>query len=190
MTKVKIRILLIVLIAGLSSCEGDISLGYEWTGMTSENANNTSEFPQADNSGNIPASVFAIKLHMQTVELYRNGRYLDTETPPRNENSLDSLIITSDQDFNATLTAGSNLTGLFTILNDNYFYTLPADGSEGYFITKIYADDFYDKPIVDEIDILLMDAPTNPGPHTFTIKMILKDSTELDHSTSPVLLSL
>lgn len=172
----------------LSSCEGDYIIRYHWEGMTAHNANNLDKYPVDDISDSIAAATYVIKLKMNTVETYRQGRYLDSETPPTNTNSLDSLIITSSENFNASHPAGTNLTAYFNILNGNYFYTLPADGSEGYYITNVYSSDFKNTPNVEEIDLLLMELPEAVSSHVFTVTFILEDSTIFTQSTNLVTL--
>ena len=170
------------------SCEGDYHVGYEWVGMTAHKSDNSDVWPVISTADSLPAATFGLKLEMDVEELYIDGRYPDSETPPINENSLDSLIITSSTGFDPEHPAGTNLTDLFIILNDNYLQTLPADGSEGYFITRIYATDFTDQYLVDEIDLLLMKEPDSAGSHKFYITFILQNGVFFTDSTETVFL--
>ncbi len=174
------------LIALLCACEGDYSISYEWRGMNVYNADNSSKLPTIYSGDSLKAATYCIKLDMNTVELSREGRYLDTETPPRNINRLDSLIITSTADFTVDYPAGTNLTPFFRILNASYFKTLAADGSEGYDITNIYSNKFYDEPNVKEINLLLMKLPELGNTHLFTVTAILRDSTLFSETTNPI----
>lgn len=182
MKKAIVSTLLILLV----SCEGDFSIEYEWLGMTAHNASNVSEYPQISLEDSIPKSIFCLYLNMETVELSRKGRYLDSETPPVNINPLDSLIITSNEDFDLVHPAGTNLAGFFEILNGNYFFTIPADGSEGFHIANNHAHNYEDSPNVEEIELLLIEGPNLNSTHTFTIIFMLEDGTSFYSTTDPI----
>lgn len=179
---------LIFLLVCIVSCEGDYDVYFEWLGMKAYNAENSNKWPVKDDSDSISMSVYAIKLEMDVRETIKSGRYPDAETYPTNLNKLDSLIIISDYDFDISHPAGTNLTDYFIILNDNYLRSLPANGSRGYFITKIYADDFNDQYTVDEIDLLLIEKPQFPSRHQFHIEFRLSDGTILKDATKPIYL--
>ncbi|NOQ71115.1 MAG: hypothetical protein GQ574_03875 [Crocinitomix sp.] len=183
------KILLIIpIIICIISCEGDYDVSYEWIGLKAHNADNSNMWPVKSSADSMSMSTFAIKLVLDADEISRSGRYPDTETPPINANPLDSLVITSDFDFDVSHPAGTNLTDLFVILNDNYFRSLPANGSEGYFITKIYANDFNDQYNVDEIDLLLINNPDFPSFQQFHIYFRLSDGTVFKDSTEIIYL--
>lgn len=170
----------------LVACEGDYDISYEWRDMAAYNADNSTKQPSLYSGDSLPAAIYCIKLDMHTVELSRKGRYLDTETPPSNSNRLDSLIIESTADFDIDHPAGTNLTRFFRILNGSYFKTLAADGSEGYDITNIYSDKFYDEPNVKEINLLLLGSIALGNTHSFTITTILRDGTTYISTTTPI----
>lgn len=170
----------------LSSCEGDIQLDFQWTAMEISNADNSTLYPEATSADSLLASVYAIQLNMTSEEIAQSGRYLDTETPPRNLNRLDSLIITSTGDFDEAHLAGSNLTGLFYFLLGDYFNTVPADGSEGYNLSNVRSSNFFDDPMVENMDLILDAQPTLDRDHQFTVEWILSDSTIFLDVTAPI----
>ncbi len=172
----------------LISCEGDILLTYEWIGMEASNADTNEEYPEVNGSDSIPADNYTIKLKMNSKEISKSGRYYDTETPPRNMNALDSLMITSNSDFDEEHLLGTNLSDLFYFLIGNYFHTLPADGSEGTGITNVYSKGFEDDPMVENIDLVLDKAPTLGQIHQFKVTWILKDGTTFTDETSEITL--
>ncbi|MDX2360324.1 MAG: DUF5034 domain-containing protein [Crocinitomicaceae bacterium] len=180
----KTCVFLISLCFFLISCEGDYDIGYEWVGMEAYNADNYTSHPEISLSDSIAKEVYVLRLDMITVELYRNGRYLDTETPPTNVNSLEKLVITSNTDFDASHIVGAELNDLFTIFNESYFHTLPADGSEGYYITNVHSPNFYDEPNPTHIDLILNTPPTSTGLRTFYVECTLRDGTVYQDSTT------
>jgi hypothetical protein len=179
----KYSLLIFPIIILFSSCEGDYDVKYEWIGMNVHNADNSYYWPMKTEEDSISMTTYAIKLEMEVFEISKSGRYPDTETPPININQLDSLVITSDMDFDVLHPAGTNLTDVFVILNDNYSRTLPSDGSKGYNITKIYADDYNEQYNVDEIDLLLIKETKVPGYHKFHLKFMLSDGTVFKDAT-------
>jgi hypothetical protein len=170
----------------LFACEGDIDLSFKWNGMTPYNASNTTEFPEIFEGDSIEANLYCIQLDMHAEETYREGRYLDTERPPSNGTELEELIITSDVDFNDTLAAGTNLTSAFRILNGSYFFTLPADGSEGYDISNIYSHTFRESPVVEVINLLLIHPPTLGQTYTFEVTCTLEGDYVYSGTTNPI----
>ncbi len=169
-----------------SNCEGDYFIEYEWLGMRVHHGDNSTRYPTISLEDSLYATNYVLILELNTIELSRKGRYADPETSPRNMNPLDSLSITSAYDFDETHPAGTNLSDLFFILNDNYFYTLPADGSKGYYITAIYAEDFEKEPVPSEIDLLLAASPTLSQFQRFKVEMILSNGVTYTDSTSTI----
>lgn len=168
----------------LLGCEGDYYIDYEWTGVNVLLTQNNGPYSEVTEADSISADVFGIQLNMTAVELSRSkGRYLDTEAPPTNINPLDSLIIRSLSDFDSAHKAGSNLSDLFYIINGNYLQTIPADGSEGYFVTNIYSPIFYDTPLVETIQLQLISRPDLNKNQQFIVEMILEDSTSFIDTT-------
>ncbi len=181
-------VFIVFIISIFTSCEGDYDIRYEWRGMTAHNADNSTFIPSLNTSDSIKASTYVLRLEMNTVELSREGRYLDEETPPVNINPLDSLNIRSSFDFDSTYLAGENLSDHFLILNGSYFHTIPANGSEGYPLTNVYSRDFEKIPNVKTIDLLLTSTPTLSRNHLFIVEFILNDGTTFLDTTSAVTL--
>lgn len=178
------NLLFILLTCFLIACEGDYSITYRWNGMEVQNADNSTKYPEQSHADSISSGTYCLLLNMDTEELSRRGRYLDSESPPRNMNPLDSLIITSDVDFNSAYPAGVNLTDHFSILNENYFFSLPANGSAGYYISNHHSENYYSEPNVLRIHLLMKKKPDILGARQFKVEFILKDGTTFIDSLS------
>ncbi|PCJ64398.1 MAG: hypothetical protein COA58_13675 [Bacteroidetes bacterium] len=172
----------------LLSCEGDYYIDYEWVSMDAIHGNNSNKWPEPSSDDSISADHYVLILQMETNELKREGRYLDQESPPSNVNGLDSLFIYSSKDFDSEHPANSNLTDLFVILNDTYYSTLPADGSEGYWINNHQSPRFYDDPNVTHIDLMLQQKPSLKDSFRFYVRMVLDDGTAFTDSTTSIAL--
>jgi hypothetical protein len=145
--------------------------------MQVQNADNTSKFPEVSSADSLSSNTYCLLLNMDTEELSRQGRYLDTESPPRNMNPLDSLVITSDVLFNSVYPVGANLADHFTILNESYFFSIPANSTGHYNITNQHSENFYKEPNVLRIHLLLNEKPQILGLRQFKVEFILKDGT-------------
>lgn len=180
-------IILSLLVIVFISCEGDYYIEYEWTSMSAHNADNSFEYPELNNSDSIPKEVYSIKLKMEVNELSRKGRYLDRETLPINRTPLDCLVIKSNKDIDNNILAFENISEHFTILNNNYLKTFPADGSKGYPITNGYSEDYYNEPWPTEIDLLLNPIQINNVNRKFYIEFYFYDGSLYSDSTSNII---
>jgi hypothetical protein len=166
------------------NCEGDISIDYEFTDLTVEHAENTGDVPVINALDSIPAAAYVLRLNLFPVEVSRGrGRYLDTETPPRNVNWPDSIHVTADIDFDAEHPAGTSLNDYFIIFNHNYMHTSTLDELH---ITNQYSHLFYDDPLPKYADLLLMELPTETGNFAFTVYFELKDGTNYLKTTESI----
>lgn len=169
------------------SCEGDISLDYEFTDLSVENAENTGGAPVVSPLDSISAASYVLRLNLFPVEVSRSrGRYLDAETPPRNINRPDSINITANLDFDMEHPAGTSLNDYFLILNHNYLHTSTLDDL---YITNQYTYLFYDEPLPKYADLLLMEMPEIEGDFIFTVYLELLDGTSFAQSTTLIRLN-
>jgi hypothetical protein len=168
-------------LVGLFSCEGDIQMTYYYSGLEALHAQNTGEKPELTSLDSIPKEAYVLRLNLFPVESERDGRYLDPETPPKNSNQVTEIIITSDKDFDSTLIAGSNLNHAFLVYNGNYLATSFLEEINYH---SVYTDDFYDDPVPDYVDLLLMIRPDSVQYYRFFVEMTLKDGTVYRDSTS------
>ena len=187
-----LRSLLLGIIASstllLHSCEGDYSIEYHWVDMNAVNATSSSEYPERSYADSIQANNYVLQLILEVEELSRQGRYLDTELAPRNVNYVDTIIITSSQDFDANHLAGSNLTDLFLAFTNSYYHTFPADGSEGYNITNRFSLDYYNNPNPNKLNLILIHPPTISQTHSFQVQFVLQDGTTFTSTSAQVTL--
>lgn len=171
-----------ILITVMLSCEGDISLDYKFTDLTVENAENTGEMPVVNTLDSIPAAAYVIRMNLFPEEVSRSrGRYFDTETPPRNTNRPDSINVFANIDFNLEHPAGASLNEYFVIFNHSYLNTSTLDDP---YITNQYSHLFYEEPMPNYADLLLMELPDESGDFEFTVYMKLADGTAFSKTTN------
>jgi hypothetical protein len=168
----------------LISCEGDFYIDYEWTGMTAVHGNNDSKWPEPTDADSIAANNYVLILQMETNELKREGKYLDDETPPKNVNWLDSIIITSNLNLDSNHLKGSNLSDLFVILNESYTHTLSADTGNFSRLTNTNSPDFYNNPNVTQLDLIFQKKIIQNELYKFYVSTILRDGTTFRDSTT------
>lgn len=167
----------------LSSCEGDIQMTYYYSGLEALHAQNLGDEPELTSLDSIPKEAYVLRLNLFPIESERDGRYLDPETPPRNSNQVTEIIISSDKDFDSSLVAGSNLNHTFLIHNGNYLATSFLEEINYH---SVYTKDFYDDPVPDYVDLLLMIRPDSVQYYRFFVEMTLKDGTVYRDSTSAI----
>ncbi|NOQ72769.1 MAG: DUF5034 domain-containing protein [Crocinitomix sp.] len=170
-----------LLITLIFSCEGDISLDYEFSDLTLENAENMGEQPVVNSLDSIPAAAYVIRMNLFPVEVSRSrGRYFDTETPPNNVNRPTSIKVSANIDFDLAHPAGSSLNNYFVIFNHSYMHTSPLDDP---YITNRYAHLFYEEPMPKYADLLLMQLPEHSDDFIFTVEMELMDGASYSKTT-------
>jgi len=166
-----------------SGCEGDYDITYKFTGLKLEHAENSSHLPLPSSADSIPASTYVLRMNLFPLELSREGRYLDRETPPENSNRPDSILVTSTNNFNSTHPAGQSLNDMFLIFNQNYFVTSSLDEI---YITNQYAENYFDHPVPEYADLLLTGIADLPRNHSFNVKLFLHDGTVFEDSTTVI----
>lgn len=176
-------LLISLLFLFLISCEGDYDITYKFTDLSLEHAENSGKKPIYSNADSISASYYVLRLNLFPVELSRKGRYLDRETPPGNVNPIDSILVTSNNDFNATHPEGSSLSKMFRILNSNYFHTSSLNKP---YISNQYSEDFYTNPLPNYADLLLIGQADLPKNHIFKVKLFFHDGSTLTDSSSVI----
>ena len=150
--------LLLLLLIGFFSCEGDYHITYKWTGLDAVNADNLGEKPKPSLSDSIPYKAYVLRLNLFPEQLSKKGRYLDRETPPTNVNYVDSIMITCNKNFSSAYPKGSCLNDCFLIFNDSYLHT--SNLHRGTIdITNRYSSKFMDTPIPEYADLLLIKNP-------------------------------
>ncbi len=171
-----------ILMAVMLSCEGDISLDYKFTDLTVENAENTGDVPVVNTLDSIPAVAYVIRMNLFPEEVSRSrGRYFDTETPPHNINRPDSINVFSNIDFDSEHPAGTSLNDYFVIFNHSYLNTSPLSDP---YITNQYSHLFYENPMPNYADLLLMELPEESRDFEFTVYMKLADGTTFSKTTN------
>lgn len=166
-----------------SSCEGDYSIAYNITGLDLSHAENTGEVPIESTLDSIPGIAYAIRLHLYPVELSRSGRYLDRETPPSNSNPPDSVHVICNKDFNTSYLKGSLLDELFLVYNHSYFNVRTLDNV---YFTNQYYEGYYDQPLPEFADLLLVESPDISQEFKFYVTLYLRDGTVFMDSTTNV----
>lgn len=177
---IRIIIYIVPVLWLFSSCEGDYDITYNITGLDVAHAENTGDVPVENTLDSIPGIAYAIRLHLFPVEISRSGRYLDRETPPSNSNPPDSIHVTCNKDFNASYVAGSLLNDLFLVYNHSYFNVNTLDNI---YFTNQYYEDYYDQPIPEFADLLLIESPGLSQDFKFYVSLYLRDGTVFVDST-------
>jgi len=160
---------------------------------------NTYASPQTAMSDTVAAQAFGLRLQlkymdeagicqidpMETVSLFpacyamgNNGKTSHYYVPV---NPIDSLVVYSTEDFDATHPAGTNLINCFSIFKP-YSYYLPMDYLGGE--RRILFDDMYLQPKREEVNMLLLKLPEHAGNHQFTIRVYTRNG-ELFQQTLP-----
>lgn len=183
------RLCLIIFLSSLF-CFGckkeDYSIRYVFTNLTLENLDNTGELPLPTNSISVPANAYGIRLNLYPVIVSKGDMLIDAyEYPPQNINYIDSIRVTSNNDFNPSHPAGASLNDLFIYFNRSYFSTSTLEAMS---IQNNYHEDFYEHPIPDYADLLLISLPDTPSTHVFTVEIHMLDKTVYTNITPPVTL--
>ena len=102
-----------------------------------------------------------------------------------NENPLDSILVSSNYDFDGTQVAGVSLNKNFVYYNDSYLNLSPLDEMR---VTNSTHDNFLDDPIPKKIDLLLVSPPNLPSYQQFKMKFFFRDGSTKEDSTSKIYL--
>lgn len=189
MRHVKLKYFIFFLPFLLASCHGsknDFSVRYEYNGMNVENAQNLGSHPVPTTLDSIPSTTYAIRVNLDIL-IHEQGRSeADYDHPVENKNRIDSILVTSSQDFDINSPSGSSLNDKFMCFNGSYFSTSSLD------ILKLYPttnNDYMVNSVIDKFDLLLITPPALQSIQKFTVQLFLKDGTVLTDSTNQVTLN-
>jgi hypothetical protein len=168
------------------SCEGDIGISYKFGGLDVYHLDNTGSIPQKSSDDSLPGIAYGIRLDLHSVETGRgNGRYIDyDETPPRNENPMRAIYITSDQPFDASHPAGSLVNDKFYYFPGNYANSEALLDSTPFVLNVQSMREFPEMEFAEYADLLLINPPENLSKRSFTVRVVLRDSTEMTSNTT------
>jgi hypothetical protein len=168
------------------SCEGDISVGYKFGGLDVYHLDNTGSIPQKSTADSLPGIAYGLRLDFHSVETYRGrGRYVDyNDDPPSNENSMRAIYITSNEPFDASHPAGSLLNDKFYYFPGNYANSEALLDSTPFVLNVQSMREFPEMEFVEYADLLLINPPNYLGQRSFTVRIVLQDSTEMIANTS------
>ncbi len=168
------------------SCEGDIYIDYKFGGLDVYHLDNTGNVPQKSTADSLPGMSYGLRLDLHSVETSRGrGRYVDyNDAPPRNENSMRAIYITSDQPFDASHPAGSLLNDKFYYFPGNYSNSVALLDSTPFVLNVQSMREFPEMEFAEYADLLLINPPNNLGERRFTVRIVLQDSTEMIANTS------
>lgn len=201
----KILLLVIIIFIAVFSCTKKgktIEITVKLCSFEAALLDNTFELPQVASKDTISAKVFGIRLSMKYVDEVSVCKINPWETfslfpscyavgPVRTTyihvplNEIDSVVIFSDNDFDAVHPAGSNLSEYFSVFKSSSYEKAQKYLSGG---RRISFQDEYLKTEV--IDLLLMGAPENEGEHQFTIRLLTNQGEVLEETTSSIYLKL
>ena len=180
-----IFILLPLLLLACHGSENDFSVKYEFTAISLENAENTGAQPATTTVDSIPAEAYLIKVNLTSETIAEGTAYADSDHPAENLNPFDSIHVTSNASFGASYPAGSILNEKFVLFNGDYFHVTALDQLS---ITNSWKDNYDDYPIPGHVHLMLIEPPTLPSTHVFTVQFFLEDGTILVDSTSQITL--
>jgi len=176
-------VILFLVVILFSGCEGDYSITYKITGLEVGHAENTGEVPVENTLDSIPGIAYAIRLNLFPIETSRTGRYLDRETPPSNTNPPDSIHVTCDKEFSSSYPVGSFLNSILLVYNHSYFNVRTLDNV---YFTNQYYEGYYDQPLPEFADLLLIESPELSQDYKFYVTLYLSDGTVFIDSTTNI----
>jgi len=183
-----IRLLSLLCVTTLCSCEGDQTVRYKFTGLDLQHIHTSSGLTEVFSSDSIQKELYGLRLNLHPVETFRKGRYFDPyEAPAQNENPVHYIFITSDKAMDVDHTEGSLLNGNFIYFPGNYNYCRPLpEDSTAFYITADYLPRYPDNNFPDYADLLLINYPDSLDERKFFVRIVLYDGTEFSDSTSTI----
>ena len=160
-------------------------ISYVFSNVEIKNGINTGEMPVVSNDTVIIANAYFIRVDLFPVIVDEGTGASVLDETPYNENPLDSILVSSNYDFDGTQVAGVSLNKNFVYYNDSYLNLSPLDEMR---VTNSTHDNFLDDPIPKKIDLLLVSPPNLPSYQQFKMKFFFRDGSTKEDSTSKIYL--
>ncbi len=187
-------LLLDVLIVSCCDCAPPENFSYTNCTVETQNLNNAGPKAEVTNADNVPKEAFGLRLTINRRKnvcmnsappMFSSSAYaFDCDCDRINFNSLDSiklLEVYTINDFDSTHLAGTNVTDYFKAYRSQYI------GLTRY--AEILQEEFYSlSDTTATVDLLLLNTPTNEGPHQFRTEIKLSDGRVLESISSSILL--
>ncbi|MFA7273340.1 MAG: hypothetical protein WC044_05695 [Crocinitomicaceae bacterium] len=182
--KLPLTTLIFLIILGVVSCKKQKeNPKYSFVSIQLENGSSEEKYPAQSSSASINSSVYCMLTRLNLQKVITTSNYVDNRLAMQNSTPIQSFVITSNVDFNASLLAGDTLNSLFGIYNNDYFNVKNLDEfSSSDFQNITY---YNDGPFYFDRFLLLKEKPTVLGTRKFYVKMtspqnFYYDSVEVD----------
>jgi hypothetical protein len=182
------------LIIGCCECLDSVFFEYTNCSVSLENLDNSEEAIQVSSDNQVPKAAFGLRLKLERKQdmcskswepLFITGAFATTcDCPPeiifQPLDSVLSVRIKTQSDFDATHPAGSDLSEYFSILSYREFIPLAE------YLDDLQNDLYYLLPL--EFDLMLMTAPPLSGDYQFEVEIELSDGRKLSNTSPTVTL--
>jgi hypothetical protein len=166
---------------------------YTYSGIEVYNLDNSDEYPEVAESGNIPKEAYGIRVvlglyqisKMSPVSFFPEASAYDCFCPPEvlftAKDTINSILIKTLFGFDSLHPSNSDVSEYFKVLEGQKYITLDE-------FINLTTQEYYEKPVEYSFDLFLLKAPAFTGKFKFTVEIGFSNSNELQATTKPIYL--